>query len=794
MPRYMVFDEETSIRESYKRKANPFNETNWIVARGWKLQGDKQNSWMYYPKWDRTSRLHIPEDCVMLVGFNIKFDLMWELAQGNAELIEFFKRGGKIWDGQYVQYLLEGQTIESQMCSMDSIIESYGGKLKIDEVKAMWELGISTEDIPEDLLIDYLVGTEEDGRNGGDIANTEIIFLGQLKRALQQGQLKMIQDRMDGLLATTFMEFFGLKIDIATARKNLGELNAQLSEVSGRLQDHIRELPFEFNWGSGTQVSCLLFGGTIKYEVREPYQLEDGTWARLKAHEEQWVLVNGKTTRTSPEQAGDKVVYFETYKSGKKKGEYKTKKVEVEGELKIKWQDRFHVLPGITTPLPEWKGKQADGAGVPIYSTGKDTIQYLSDAVESGTIDIPFLKDFTKKSALDKEIGTYYVKVDKNGKPSGMLTCVQTADHFLHHKLNHSLTITTRLSSNDPNLQNLPRGDKSKVKQMFVSRFGADGVMVEADYSQLEVVVQGVLSKDTNLCADLRSKIDFHCKRVAASQHITYQEAVDWCKNGVSMPVLEAKGLVGKVVRTKAKNFSFQRAYGAGATAIAAATGMTVEEVEALIEAEEKMYPGVVRFNADVESAVNKSALPFQAPDEAGEIDPATGKVYWKTYRKGEWYSPTGTRYTFRSHNAPTFLRKRGILDSFSPPELKNYPVQGTGGEFVQAILGLLFRHFVANDFYGGKAYLVNTVHDCVWVDCHRDVYDQVCADLKRIMESIPEFYNNRYQMSIDVPFPVEVESGPNMYELQHWHPGEPAWHHAVNDNKENKDETVLAA
>ena len=100
---------------------------------------------------------------------------------------------------------------------------------------------------------------------------------------------------------------------------------------------------------------------------------------------------------------------------------------------------------------------------------------------------------------------------------------------------------------------------------------------------------------------------------------------------------------------------------------------------------------------------------------------------------------------------------------------MKNYPVQGTGGEFVQAILGLLVRRFIETDFYGGRAYLVNTVHDCVWVDCHKDVLDIVAADIKRIMESIPEYYNSRYNLGITVPFPVEVEFGNNMNDLSHW-------------------------
>ncbi|WVH05399.1 DNA polymerase [Agrobacterium phage Alfirin] len=781
--KYRVFDEETTIDEQFRRKANPFVPENWVVARGWKDKGDARCSYVYYKSPEEYESMEIPDDVTVLVGHNIKFDLLYELAKGDKNMVAFFKRGGKIWDTQYAEYLIEGQTQASQMCSLDSIVEKYGGRLKIDEVKTMWEMGICTSKIPKDLLIDYLVGTEEEDRNSGDIGNTEKVFLGQVARAVRQGQIKMIQDRMDGLVATTMMEYWGLKIDIAVARKNLKELTLKLAETQERLLSHVNDLPFEFSWGSNVQMSCMLFGGTVRYKVREKYKDENGEWARSKAFETHYILNDGSTTPhepgTDPENSP---LQYATFSSGKKKGEYKTKKVEVEGELKIKWQDRYHTFSGITDPLEEWQGKQTDAADKPIYSTGKDTVKALEQRVENG-LDLPFLRDFVTKQALDKEIGTYYVKVDDKGKKSGMLLCVQQWDHFLHHKLNHTSTVTTRLSSNDPNMQNLPRGDKSKVKEMFVSRFGPDGVMVEADYSQLEVVVQGVLSGDVNLCSDLRAKIDFHCKRVSAQYAISYELAVAMCKdeNHADHPVW-------KVRRTKAKNFSFQRAYGAGAKAIAAATGMSVEEVEALIEAEERMYPGVVKFNADVESAVMASAVPFQAPAESGRIDPTTGKVAFQTYRKGEWYSPTRTRYTWRTHDAPAFLRKRGIMDSFSPPELKNYPVQGTGGEFVQGVLGLLIRRFFETDFYGGKAFLVNTVHDCVWVDCHRDVLDQVCADVKRIMESIPEYYGNRYGMEITVPFPVEVECGPNMNQMKHWVPGQPAWHHANDNGKETHE------
>lgn len=773
----MVFDLETETHSRYKRKASPFLPENWVVMRGWKLSGDARGYATYHPTLDRTTYLEIPDDVMLLVGFNLKFDLLWEMAQGNSSLKAFFKRGGKIWCCQYAEYLIRGAQKEFHMCSLDQIIESYGGRKKIDEVKLLWEAGVKTSEIDEDLLCDYLLGTREEMRNSGDIGNTDLIFKGQIALAMKQGQTKMIQDRMDGLLCTTEMEFRGLKVDVKEASRRLKVLTADLQQQTKTLASYLPPLPFDFNWNSKIQASAVIFGGTVKYEVRETYiDEETGELARLKATAP-WPLFDKVAidpAKCIPVETSDYTYYRredvlgykdqDFYLSGTKKGLPKFKKVDVPGELKIKWQDRSFKFDGYTKGKAEWKTALTDYLDGPVYSTSGDVIEELA-----ASTDIPFLKALEKKQSLDKEIGTYYVKVNDKGEAKGMLTCVQPWDHMLHHKLNHTSTVTTRLSANDPNMQNIPRADvdkltgeaKSEVKKMFVSRFGEDGRMIEIDYSQLEVVVQGVLSKDPQLCEDLRNKIDFHCKRVSAKHHITYEQAVDWCKKGVSFEALDAKGLSGGTERTKCKVFSFQRAYGAGAAKIALTTGMDIEEVKTLMENEDLMYPGIVRFNSLVEQRIVQTAEPFQAYCEI------TGK--WRVFRKGYYKAPTGTIYTFRTWDAPAFLKRQGVEESFSPPEMKNYPTQGTGGEFVQSSLGRLWRHFVANDNYGDKAFLVNTVHDCVWFDVHKDVVDQVAADAIRIMEGIPQFYNERYDLGIDVPFPVEAEFGMNMQELEHW-------------------------
>lgn len=318
-------------------------------------------------------------------------------------------------------------------------------------------------------------------------------------------------------------------------------------------------------------------------------------------------------------------------------------------------------------------------------------------------------------------------------------------------------------------MQNIPRASEdefaSTIKKLFSSRFGRDGVVLEADYSQLEVYGKGALSGDENLLADLRAGIDFHCKRVAAKEKITYEEALYRCKDPSFGGYKE-----WKQKRTKAKEFSFQRAYGAGAAGIAASTGMAVEDVEELIKLEDEMYPDVAAFDAEVIDTVEQSAWVTSRWERTLE-----GKPY--QVKKGEWISPMGTRYVFRSHEALPFQKKRNIFTAFMPTEMKNYPTQGECGFMVQGMIGRLCRLFLENNNYGGLAFLTNTVHDSVWADAHKSVAVQVARDMKRIMEGIPQWTFECFGWELSIPFPVDVEAGENLYDK-----------HAVDFDKDEID------
>ena len=749
----LTFDLETENHTLHKRKASPFDSRNYIVQIGWNVNGGPVHE-QYYEEWHREQVLPDLTDIDVICGFNIKFDLLWVWKE--PELIKFLKKGGKIYCGQYMEYLMGGMTKDVQMVSMNNTVEQYGGGQKIDAVKEMWEAGMLTSEIPRDLLTDYLVGDGDEII--GDVMNTWLIYQGQMARLNEFAPTfyTAFEHRMDGLLATTEMEYNGMFINMERSE----ELRAQVAEAidvaKAELEEYIPELPpeLEFNWGSVTHKSCLIFGGVVKYSKWQAHTDEDGNVLYANQVEKHPTFlgipvdpkdcVKGEFLYTAEVLDGI-FIDQDVFGSGKKKGEPCFKNITTKNYDKPKGaqKDHFFEFKGYTKPHHSWKSEMTDAYENPLYSTAGSVIETL------GKRNLGFTTALAKWTGMVKDLGTYYW-VEAKGKKKGMLTLVD--EGIIHHKLNHTSTVTSRMSSSDPNLQNIPRGDTSDVKKMFVSRF-TEGLLAEIDYSQLEVVIQGVLSEDPTLCEDLRNKTDFHCKRLSAKVGEDYLHVWNMCH------VEEDPWY--KKQRTIAKTFSFQRAYGAGAGTIAADIGVPVEEIKELIAAEEKMYPGVVQFDRKLEATINANRIPTKEKLYVDGIAFSRGQSHWD--------SPTGTRYVWKEGITPTFLHEKGKYTGFSPTERKNYPMQGFGGEVVQTMLGKVFRYFVANDMFNGDVLLINSVHDCVLLDGHSDKFIPVVKKVQSILESVPEVFNEAFpdKLNITVPFPCESEVGKDLFYME---------------------------
>jgi DNA polymerase I-like protein with 3'-5' exonuclease and polymerase domains len=781
---YVCFDLETTVKTLNKRKASPFHPENFVVAAGWKRQGDAKVSGTYFgtkPKpFDWFTRLL--EGTSLLVGFNIKFDILHAIRepQNYDAWMEYVARGGNIWDCQCAEYLLQGMQPSSHMLAMDEAVTSYGGNLKIDEVKALWNAGVETTDIDPDLLMRYLCGDES---GLGDIGNTEVIFLGQLAKARKTGQVKSILLNMGSLICTTEMEFRGMFVNKELGLRLASELQARLETITAELRSYLPEgLPFEFNWSNRYHLSPLIFGGKVKYEKRVTTTDEQGNPAYYQKDAEVVYLKHEKTTnadgkvehKTMPLEDWRRMDHQPEplrYGSGKNAGELKTKKVKVPDLSrgpKSAMREFFYEFKGHTEPKQEW-ASSTEG----LYSVAGEVIEAL------GNRDIPFLKTLAEVAGLTKDLTTYYISLDeKTGEHKGMLTLVG-GDSIIHHSINHTSTVTARFSSSNPNLQNVPKEGKSHVKSVFESRFGKmeiiesdydpvtqttrtvrrGGQIVQSDFTALEVYVQANLTLCKQLIEDLRAGLDMHCVRVSQKEGITYEDALLKCKGDKSRGIAPLPEWEKK--RTEAKVFSFQRAYGAGAAKIAESTGMKQEDVEALIKAENERYPELAAYNAAKTKRIELSRRPTQNIQPHPDIPGLMCQL-----GKGWSVTPDNKVYSYRESPAPKWsIQRGGMPQSFSPTEIANYEVQGAGGEWAKAAMWLAVRAFYARKNFGGRALLTNNVHDAVYADIHADVLDEAAGLLHACMLHASTFIEQWFGWKVAVPVPSVTVHGDSMIE-----------------------------
>lgn len=383
--KYLVIDLETSIKNRGEdavgtNKASPFFDDNQIVMTGLKGFSDDEV--------EICLTLITVGSYKVLVGHNIKFDLLY-MYKYSPRVKEAIDSGfATVWDTQLVQYLLEGQT--KTFPSLDYTAEKYGGTLKDDRIKAFWEENIDTEEIPEDMLEEYLKE---------DVRNTELVYLAQLKEVKRRGMMPLVESQMQALLATTEMEWNGMYFDREIAATEMLRLIDEMSvlerETIATMSTVIDPKIVEINPYSNDQLSVAMFGGSLPYK-EELEELDE---------------------YSQPVR----------FKSGARKGQIKTKKI-----------DLFYTTPGFsfnktaTTPLKK-KG---------FYATNDKVLKKLSTIHRGANDFITMLLDLRR---VKKDLTTYYQGYSNLVWPDGRI----------HGSIHHCSTVTGRLSSSQPNLQNL---------------------------------------------------------------------------------------------------------------------------------------------------------------------------------------------------------------------------------------------------------------------------------------------------------------------------------------------------
>ena len=268
----LVLDVETTI----SNKGNPFDETNRLCYVGMR---NMESSYLYPIEYSDMPYGHylssiqaMVNDCDLLIGFNIKFDLHWIRRYG----ITFSTK--RIWDCQLVHFILSGQT--ASYPSLNGVAAHYGLGTKLDVVSTeYWKNGIDTPDVPRDILEEYLQG---------DLDLTYQVYLKQLAevQASSPQLQRLISLHNQDLLVLEEMEYNGLIFDEARSTELAEDLTQQIQSLDVLLREYHNT--DDFNSNSTEHLSALLYGGTIVLKRREVIGVFK-TGTRMGQPKERWV-------------------------------------------------------------------------------------------------------------------------------------------------------------------------------------------------------------------------------------------------------------------------------------------------------------------------------------------------------------------------------------------------------------------------------------------------------------------------------------------------------------------------
>jgi DNA polymerase-1 len=267
-----------------------------------------------------------------------------------------------------------------------------------------------------------------------------------------------------------------------------------------------------------------------------------------------------------------------------------------------------------------------------------------------------------------------------------------------------TVTATGRLSSTEPNLQNIPtRTDLgSEIRRMFVPEDG--WVLVDADYSQIELRVLAHIAGDENMQSAFTSGRDIHTATAAQVFHVE-PEAVT------------------PEMRRSAKAVNFGIVYGISPFSLSQDIGVTVAEAKAYMEAYFETFPGVRQYmDAVVERAKE------------------TGYVETLLHRRRDLPELKSSNFNMRSFGERVAL---------------NMPIQGTAADVMKLAMVAVWKRLRAE---GLQARLVLQVHDELIVECPETEAETVAKLLEEEMEHV---------MKLAVPLTAEAHWGKNWLEAK---------------------------
>ena len=323
------------------------------------------------------------------------------------------------------------------------------------------------------------------------------------------------------------------------------------------------------------------------------------------------------------------------------------------------------------------------------YSTAADVLEELAE-------QYPFVKNILEYRSLSKLISTYL---------EALPLLIRKETGRIHTTFNQTVTATGRLSSSDPNLQNIPvrTEEGKKIRSLFVPGEGYDS-FISSDYSQVELRVLAHMSEDEGLIRAFLNKEDIHRRTAAEVMGIPFED-------------------VTPEQRSHAKAVNFGIIYGISDFGLARQLGITRTAAADYIKAYFERYPSIHAFmNRMIEDAR-------------------------KTGRAVTLY---GRYRELADINSKNFQRR-----PFAERTAMNTPIQGTAADIMKMAMIAVYDKMKAGNF---KSRVLLQVHDELVAEVTADEKEAVAKLLKETMESV---------VSLRVPLVADVNEGKNWAETK---------------------------
>ncbi len=320
------------------------------------------------------------------------------------------------------------------------------------------------------------------------------------------------------------------------------------------------------------------------------------------------------------------------------------------------------------------------------YATGEDVLTKLA-VTNKICDDILAFRELTKL---------------KNTYVDALPLLINPKTGRVHTSYAQAVAVTGRLSSVNPNLQNIPvRTEKGReIRKAFIPR-SEEFLLLSVDYSQIELRIVAAISGDENMCAAFKSGKDIHTATAAKVFNVDENE-------------------VTKEMRYKAKSVNFGIIYGQGAFGLAENLGISRTEAKEIIENYKMQFPNIQKYMDDTINFAKQN----------GYVETLMGRKRW-----------------LKDINSANFT-----VRGFAERNAINSPIQGSAADMIKLAMIKIDAAFKKNNF---KSKMLLQVHDELVFDAHKD-------ELDLIKPVILDCMQNALALPNDVPTDAEIGMGDN--------------------------------